>query len=348
MAKNITMAEIAREMNVSTVTVSKALSGQKGVSEELAEKINEQARTMGYIKERSQQGIRQGHMIGVIVAERYLAEIQSFYWKMYQELSRCAIKKKCLTLLEVISSDEEKKRSDLPKIMQEKRVESLIVMGAFNKKYLSILLEKTDIPLLFLDTMLSEGKCDAVVSNNTLGGYKMTNYLYSMGHEKIGFVGTRLATTSIDDRYLGYVKSLMEHGKKVDESWVIDDRDREGTVDINNKFVLPLHNMPTAFFCNCDFTASVLISKLRENHFHVPEDISVVGFDNYLTDEYRCFADGKITTYEIDIAEMAKHAIHTILKKMENSGYTNGVFMIPGKFVEGVSVKEIGMPVPFV
>ena len=201
---------------------------------------------------------------------------------------------------------------------------------------------------MFLDTMIADGNCDAVVSNNTLGGYRMTNYLFDMGHEKIGFVGTLLATTSIDDRYLGYFKSVMEHGKKVMEEWVIDDRDREGTVDIENKLALPLDNMPTAFFCNCDFTASILIKKLRENNYRVPEDISVAGFDNYLTDEYRCFADGQITTYEIDIAEMAKHAIHTILKKMENSGYTNGVFMIPGRFIEGVSVKSIGKPVPFV
>ena len=347
MAKKITMADIAHKMNVSTVTVSKALSGQKGVSEELAEKIHKQAKVMGYVKEKSQQDNRRGHTIGVIVAERYLAEIQSFYWKMYQELSKGAIKKKCLTLLEVISSEEEKKRSALPKIIQEKRVESVIVMGAFNKKYLSMLWEKTEIPVLLLDTILSDGNCDAVVSNNTLGGYQMTNYLYAMGHEKIGFVGTRLATTSIDDRYLGYVKSLMEHGKNIVEDWIIEDRDREGTVDIHTKFVLPLKNMPTAFFCNCDFTASVLIEKLRENHFKVPEDISVVGFDNYLTDEYRCFADGKITTYEIDIVQMAKQAIHTVLKKMENTGYTNGVFVIPGKFIDGVSVKAIANPVPF-
>ena len=54
--------------------------------------------------------------------------------------------------------------------MQEKRVESVIVIGAFNKKYLSMLGATAEIPLLFLDTMIADGNCDAVVSNNTLGG----------------------------------------------------------------------------------------------------------------------------------------------------------------------------------
>ena len=186
---------------------------------------------------------------------------------------------------------------------------------------------------------------DCVVSNNLMGGYEMTNYLFEMGHSKIGFVGTRLSTTSIDDRFFGYLKSMMEHGMTVHEDWILDDRDREtGFVDVENKFELP-EEMPTAFFCNCDGTASLLIRKLAQNGYSVPEDVSVIGFDNYIPDQ---FGGVGITTYEINTKEMAKRTVHIILHKLRNDNYSTGIFMLPGKFVERDSVRRIAPAVPFV
>ena len=103
--------------------------------------------------------------------------------------------------------------------------------------------------------------------------------------------------------------------------------------------------MPTAFFCNCDGTASVLIRKLSQNGYSVPNDISVAGFDNYIPDQ---FGSVGLTTYEINTKEMAKRTVHIILHKLRNDNYSTGIFMLPGKFVERDSVKQIGSPVPFV
>ena len=86
MAKTVRLMDIAKKLNVSAVTVSKALSGQKGVSEELRQKIVSLANEMGY-KRSEIQSIdvkAESFTIGVIVADRYLGENQSFYWKLYQ------------------------------------------------------------------------------------------------------------------------------------------------------------------------------------------------------------------------------------------------------------------------
>ena len=85
-------------------------------------------------------------------------------------------------------------------------------MGSFDRKYVNYLKTVSKKPLVSLDSFDVEGEMDSVVSNNMVGAYTVTNYLFEMGHRKIGFVGTRLATASIDDRYFGYLKSLMEHG----------------------------------------------------------------------------------------------------------------------------------------
>lgn len=344
MAKAVTLSDIGKKLNVSTVTVSKALSGQKGVSDELRAEIVNLADKMGYVRKVSnlEEEGRKSYNIGVIVAERYLKESQSFYWKIYQEISQRAMGKNCFTILEVVTLEAEKE-CHKPILLEEKKVDGVVVIGTFRYQYIDRLTSVPSVPAVFLDTTVGAEDGDFVVSNNLLGGYLMTNYLFEMGHRKIGFVGTRLATPSIDDRFLGYYKSLMEHGVSLDETWVVDDREREfGFVDYQSKFVLP-ENMPTAFFCNCDLTAGYMIRKLEEAGFRVPEDVSVAGYDNYANEQLTRIG---ITTYEINTKEMAKRALHILINKMNNSLYSTGVFMISGRFVERDSVKRIGSKIP--
>ena len=321
MAKAVRLADIGKKLNVSTVTVSKALSGQKGVSEELRAKIIQLADEMGYQKSESRKNTNEGKSftLGIIVADRYVSENQSFYWKLYQEIARQAVSRTCFAMLEVISSEVEKRR-ELPKVLLEKKADGLIIMGEFERGYAEFLAEDAGVPLISLDTTGRGKSSDCVVSNNLMGGYEMTNYLFSMGHSKIGFVGKRLMTTSIDDRYFGYLKSLMEHGVPWREDWVIDDRDS-------------------------DLAASMMYQKLVREGYDVTGDISIVGFDNYLADQ---FAGIGLTTYEIDTKEMAKRVVHIILHKLLNARYSTGTFVIPGRFIERESVRRIGPPVPFV
>lgn len=347
MPKAVKLSDIAQRLGVSTVTVSKALSGQKGVSEEMREKIKQLADEMGYVKsvvsERSAQ--RKSYTIGVAVAERYLDENKSFYWQLYQQVAQRALQRNCFTMLEVINPEDEASQR-LPKMITEEKIEAIILMGSFKVEYSQFLSRNIHIPLVFLDAIGSDANCDAVVSNNMMGAYRMTNYLFEMGHEKIGFVGTRLATASIDDRYFGYLKSAMEHGMKIDEEWLIDDRDREtGFYDYERFLKLPKKNMTTAFFCNNDEIALMFIRKLREHGYRVPEDVSIVGFDNFLTEAYDRIG---ITTYAINTGEMAKRVLHIAIHKLENSEYSSGVYMIGGRFIERESVRRVGRPVPFV
>lgn len=345
MAKAVRLADIGKKLNVSTVTVSKALSGQKGVSEELRAKIIRLADEMGYQKSESRKNTNEGKSftLGIIVADRYVSENQSFYWKLYQEIARQAVSRTCFAMLEVISSEVEKRR-ELPKVLLEKKADGLIIMGEFERGYAEFLAEDAGVPLISLDTTGRGKSSDCVVSNNLMGGYEMTNYLFSMGHSRIGFVGKRLMTTSIDDRYFGYLKSLMEHGVPWREDWVIDDRDSDGVMDNEKEFILP-EDMPTAFFCNSDLAASMMYQKLVREGYDVTGDISIVGFDNYLVDQ---FAGIGLTTYEIDTKEMAKRVVHIILHKLLNARYSTGTFVIPGRFIERESVRRIGPPVPFV
>lgn len=339
MAKAVKLSDIAELVGVSTVTVSKALSGQKGVSEEMREKIKKLAEELGYRSpsETKRQSAEKQYNIGVLIQEVYLDKYNSFYWTMYQELNKRAVARGCFLLLESLSRDKVLE-NEMPVIVQEKKVDGVVVLGDLTRPYMECLGKEAGVPIVCMDFYNDIAGLDTVISNSFYGTYALTNYLFQMGHRKIAYVGTIGMTNSITDRYLGYAKSLLEHGLTVRDDYVISDRDtNSGRMDTEKFYKLP-KDMPTAFVCNCDLAASYLIRKLESQGYRVPEDISVVGFDNYL---YPGLCDIGITTYEVDVAEMARRTIHKIVRKIANENYTAGVFIVDGHVVFKDSVARI-------
>ena len=339
MAKAVKLSDIAERVGVSTVTVSKALSGQKGVSEEVREKIRSIAEELGY-QQPSAARKSQNHKnfnIGILISERFLVKYESFYWQMYQAVATRATAEECFTMLEVIGKAEEES-SRMPKLVQERKVDGIIVIGKMMDAYLQHLNTEAGIPVIYLDYYNGREASDSVISNSYYGTYELTSYLYRMGHRKIAYVGTLLAMESITDRYFGYQKALLELGLEQKKGWVLDDRHIEtGEIDTVNMLQIP-KDMPTAFVCNCDLTASFLIKKLKDNGYRVPEDISVVGFDNYL---YPGLSDIQITTYEVDLKEMAKKAVYNMISKISNENYKPGIHIVEGHMVLKESVAQI-------
>lgn len=339
MSKAVKLADIAARLDVSAVTVSKALSGQKGVSEEMREKIKKLAGEMGYRHPSAQRSEKEagGHNIGVLIDELYLDKYDSFYWQMYQQVATKAVSKNCFTLMETVSVKMEEELL-LPKLLQERKADGLIIIGRLSERYLKLLDRKAGIPLIYLDFCNEKQDADAVISDSYYGAYRLTNYLFELGHTNIAYVGTLLATGSITDRYFGYMRSLLEHGQKVRDDWILKDRDAGRGMVVDERLIQLPDEMPTAFLCNCDLTASILIKKLKAEGYGVPEDISVVGYDNYL---FPGLSDVAITTYEVDMKEMARRAIRTLVQKISGEKYRQGICIVEGHIVIKDSVKRI-------
>lgn len=337
MAKKVRMADIAGRLDVSTVTVSKALSGQNGVSEKLRAEIIKTAEEMGYRlpAEAKKTGTktRESYNIGVVVSESYITKYSTFYWELYQILTAEAAKRGSFIVLEVLSGDREVKCDNLV-LLQEKKVSALLVLGKIEGRYLQLLREKADVPVLFVDfydRMVIE---DCVVSNGFYGMYYLTNYLFNKGHRDLCFVGSILATDSIMDRFLGFQKSVLEHGQKLLPEQILPDR--ESARMCYDKIALP-KKLPSAFVCNCDETAAKVIKSLRESGLRVPDDVSVVGYDDYL---YPGLCDVPLTTYSVNMQQMAEDSIELILKKIKKEPYTAGMHVVEGRLVERESVAQ--------
>ena len=131
------------------------------------------------------------------------------------------------------------------------------------------------------------------------------------------------------------MKCLIENGIEYRKEWTIGDRMENGTLLTDPEFP---DKMPTAFVCNCDETAALVIMALRSKGVRVPEDISVVGYDNYITMGIGIPA---VTTMSVDLAKMAEISVDIIVKKLAEPSYTEGKRVIGGKLIIKNSVMAI-------
>lgn len=335
MSKSVRLSDIAQVLDVSTVTVSKALAGKKGVSDELRDKIKKLASEMGYKLPKSEvKNNINAKNIGILVSERYLTKYNSFYWELYQDVVIEGAKKDCFCILEVLNMKDEEDL-EKPKLICNGNIDGLIVIGKIKDEYCKLLKKTLNVPFIFLDFYSKDFTYDCIISDSYYGTYLLTNYLIEKGHRDIAFVGTVLATSSITDRYYGYSKALLEHNIEQKKEWIINDRNlNNGIIDFDS-IIFP-KQMPTAFVCNCDLVASVFIEKLEDSGYKVPEDISVVGFDNYL------FPNPKnlnITTYEVNMVRMSHEAVKYLLKSIKDNNYRSGINVVSGRIVVGNTVK---------
>ncbi|MCI8604326.1 MAG: LacI family transcriptional regulator [Ruminiclostridium sp.] len=335
--KTVTMSDIAAELGCSTVTVSKALGDKDGVSDELRQRIKQKANEMGYRVSylAKNTGEPLTYNIGVLVAKRFISDASAFYWVVYRNIVELLQKQSYYGILEVIAEKDERS-GQMPNSVTDRKVDGIIILGQFSDEYVEKILE-SHIPVVFLDFYSSRSDVETVLSDNFFGSYTITNHLIENGHKRIGFVGNITATSSIQDRFLGYYKSLLEHGLPLRDDWIINDRDEDG---LSYKTIRLPDEMPTAFVCNCDRIAYQLINQLKVMGYHVPEDISIVGYDNHI---YSTISNPRITTMDVNSYRMTTEAVEIMVKKIRDNSYHCGRILVTGKLLERDSVKNLNV-----
>ncbi|MCR5763125.1 MAG: LacI family DNA-binding transcriptional regulator [Treponema sp.] len=324
----IRLSDIAQRLNVSTVTVSKALAGKDGVGEDLRQRIHECAKEMGYIQKKNQvlrsDMLKGTGNIGIVVPERFFDRHGSFYWVLYNAISRELLSRGYYAIIEQLDEDMELSLS-MPHVIKDGKVDGIMVMGQVSEPYTHFF-SKNYNNFLFIDFSTGDAQQDSVTSDNFYLEYLLTRHLIDLGHRNLRFVGTFNSTSSINDRFMGFAKAMFENGLRVTTDDIVPDRDRKGV------FISPMlpEEIPTAFVCNCDECAIRIIKELRQRGLRVPEDVSVVGFDDFLSTPY----DGPaLTTAAVNFESMARTVVDIMLRKITGQPYNKGCTVVGGRLV---------------
>jgi len=334
MKSKINMQAIADHHNVSVVTVSKALNDKDGVSDELREKIKETAEKLGYRPNHAARSLKtqRNYNIGIMIANRFVHTQETYYFNVASEIIKKLSELGYSGLMEILMPEDED-AGHLPRMFLEQKVDGMIILGQMKNTYLTQL-ETIDIPLIYLDFYVDHSNVDSIFSDNFFSSYRITSKLLDQGHRSIGYIGNIFSTTSIQDRYLGYYKALLEHRIQPDPGMIINDRDDQGElIDLEIPDV-----MPTAFVANCDQIAHRFIRVLKEHGYSVPDDVSVVSFDNSI---FSTISSPQITTVDNNVKEMVDTASRIIIKKIDNPQRTYGRVLIKGTIIERESARPI-------
>lgn len=332
--KKVRLSDIATKLNISTVTVSKALADKDGVGDDLRQQIKEIAESMGYqtrISEAKYKLSATGN-IGILIPSRFFSPNVSYYWHIFNILSTELLSRGYYSIMELLQAEDEQSLS-LPRMLKDKKVDGLIILGQTSDSYLEAI-NKVYQNFILFDFYSEKLPFDSVSNDNYFCSYMLTDYVISQGHKNIRFVGNFGATTSISDRFMGFQKSMLENHLNCSVNDIINDRDEKGN---QIKFQLPSSkNMPSAFICNCDETAANLITALEEKGYKIPDDISVTGFDNYLPQKKTSVG---LTTIYIRPEDLTKTAADLIINKITGQPYTKGRHLVSGSLVKRDSVK---------
>lgn len=323
MGKPVRMADIAEKLDISVVSVSKALAGKSGVSDEMRAKIVALAKQMGYEGVRIYNEPAGGGNIGVLVADRFFGE-DAFYANLYRALVLKSGGEGLACMMEIISPEAERGNT-LPALVAGRKVDGLLFMGNLAPDYLKTVAD-CGLPFIMLDFHIPGCAQDCIVSDNMDGGFLLTEHLLNLGRRDIGFVGSIRTTSSIMDRYLGYQRALRLAGIVPKEEWLLEDRGEDGKL-------IPVHlpdSLPEAFVCSNDEVAYHLVDALRLAGKRVPEDVAVCGYDDF---RFAALCRPPLTTYQVNAEGLAETAVRQLSRKMRGEFAEPVSCTVPGRLI---------------
>jgi len=332
-SKRVSMQTIADKLNISKVTVFKAINNQPGVSSELREKIIKVCNELGYDKWPN-NSIRGSCNLAYIVPKRYFLENENFYSSIYYYLNKECQREEIQLSLFIIDAYSEL-NCILPSQIQSGHFNGLLIGGEMNLSFLNAL-AKTKLPIVFVDFYITGFKSDCIVVDNYYVGYVATNYLIKNGHKEIGFLGDPKQTTSISDRFFGYQKALLANDLEYNKSWHIVNNDKL-TGYYHLDFNIP-DKLPTAFICHCDMAAYFLMQKLTASKIKVPDDVSIISFDNTQLSQD---CNPPLTTIDISTKEFAKKTLWQMKTRLREPDLPFQRTYVHTSLIERASVKAL-------
>lgn len=275
----ITIHDIAKRLNISASTVSRALNNNPLISKTTREQIKKTANEMGYRPNILAANFRtkKTNTIGVIVP----LINRHFFSSVISGIEDIAYNQGFAVTISQ-SNDNFEKETKIAQTLFANRVDGLIVsiaMETTSFNHLKLFTER-NIPLVLFDRITDEIEADKIVVDDFGGGYRATKHLIKQGAKKIAHLGGPLNLKIYKNRQEGFNKAITEAGLKINKLYIINNSltRKDGTNAI--KKLIKNKEKPDAIFCANDTTALSVIIYLQENGIKVPEDILVVGFSN--------------------------------------------------------------------
>jgi LacI family transcriptional regulator len=339
-AKEVTIYDIAKKLNVSPATISRGLQDHPGISKKTKKRILDMVEQMGYRTNHFARNLRRQHTktIGVIVHElnsNFITSVLAGIEKVTTEAG--------YDIIIAHSSESYEKEVANANNLFHKRVDGLIASLAFDTKDLEHFKPYIDkgVPVLFFDRVEQDENSTVVIIDNAKCGYLVTKHLIEQGCKKIVHITSSLKRNVYSQRFKGYKDALFDNEIDFDESLlIVGNLSEKAGIEAAMK-ILKMKPFPDGAFITNDFVAAVCMRTLKEHGVSIPGDIAIVGFNN---DAIGKLIEPALTTINYpgeDIGEIAARNLISHLKGISNIHQTNTIVVRSDLIIRKSSLKNL-------
>ncbi len=333
----ITIRDVAKHAGVSFKTVSRVINNEPFVKEATRQKVQTAIDELGYVISLPAKRLSSGqsYTLGLI--------FHNASWHYIQDVQKGVIetarKFGYHTLMHPCDVSHAADIDEILTMISQRLVDGLIFTPpADNAQPLIQKLQELGFPFICLSPKDRENIHPYVTTSDRQGAFEMTQYLLNLGHSRIGFIHGPDEQYAPHDRFLGYQQALTAAEIEFDPALVVYGNDYYESGHAATQHLLTLTPQPSAIFCNNDEMAAGAIAAIFEAGLRVPENLSVVGFDNI---PLAAQIWPPLTTVEQPIFEMAAHATTHLVKMLGGKTDFDPELKIPTKLFIRKSTSKI-------
>ncbi|SEF79132.1 transcriptional regulator, LacI family [Caloramator fervidus] len=336
----VTIKDVAEKAGVSPSTVSRVIADSPRISEKTKQKVRKAMEELGYHPNAIAQSLvnRTTKTIGIVMpqsAERVF--LNPFFPEALRGITKYAHEKEYCILLTTGNTEKEQLES-LKSIVYGGRVDGLILMYSRVNDVILNEIIKLDIPFSMIGRPFNGEEINYVDNDNIKAAYEATKFLINMGHKRIGLINGSLNLVVSLDRFEGYKRALLENNIDIDETLLTSsDFVQQGGYDCM-KMLLSSKNLPEAVLVTDDLMAFGAIRAIKEAGYRVPDDISILSFNNIPLCEH---ATPPLSSVDINAYKLGFEAARIVIDEIRGKDKKQAV-IVETKLISRESVIKKG------
>ena len=330
----MTIQDVAKAAGVSVSTVSRVLNGKVDVASDTQERILEVIAKLGYTSNLAARSMRshKKNLIGLVVPD-----MMPYSVEILKGVNR-AIADSKFDLLVYTTGDAQKNGAVLHEqhyvsLLSNSITDGVIIVASATEEFM------TDAPIVAVDPHVINPNYPSVQGMNYHGALEVMEYLFGLGHRRIGFMTGRAGNVSAQRRFQGYKDALANAGIELDDTLIVPGDFTQKISYKNAHQLLELDNRPTAIFAANDQSAIGVYQAAEERGMSIPNDLSIVGFDNISEAKHL-----GLTTVDQFLSEMGYIAVQMLIKFINDEPIDLEIHKMQTKLVVRTSCQELLQP----
>ena len=327
-----TIKDIAKKAGVSIATVSFVINKTKPISSETKNRVQKAIKSLDYHPSKSARNLVTGQTgnIGFILTDDHFLRTEPFYTRIFLGTEFEARSEGYYILLTTIRPDFNK-TDPLPRFILNRNVDGIIIAGKISQAFIERMLTY-NLPTVFVDYYPPTNNYPSVLIDNIQGALLATSHLIHLGHTNIAFIGGDIDHPSWIDRLKGYKQALENAGIPLKHNLIVTNDKYQGRQSgfISARTLFSKKNNITAVFAANDAMAIGVLNYLKDNGYKIPQDVSLIGFDDIEAD---LMLSPTLSTIRVPKIELGAEALKLLVNSVKSKKSLSKKILVPVELI---------------